>query len=427
MRVYPTLALLLAAGMLAATAGPGGADNQAAPTPIKLPGQVASGVVRGEHFCAVTSNGSLIDVDLQRRQVRDLGNPGANLLPCLDVAAGKALVASSDHIYLVDLRTGKPDRSLDFSATVSGLGFLGEDRVFVQTGCSVEVVDLAAGKVLHTIATGEKPKTTDREQVRHCRVGRRLYASNASDGSLAVIDLHEGKLIDRIPADANRSWEAIGNIQVVGDKAFVERMFLGYGIWQKNVALLDLTTKKYTRLRLPGNEWVNRAGGVVAGPDGTVLLTGHDNQVWQSDVAGEMAGPVTLAKPGTLVGAWNGQALVAKAELLQLVPLPRPEKEATAATDDPWSGTYLKFAEFDFLRTDGSAPHITITRDGDGYRLSKPYNDHKFIEVEKGVLEDSKKIFGKIYLGSTQFVAGSKKPATVLKAEFCYEHFHLWR
>jgi hypothetical protein len=259
-------------------------------------------------------------------------------------------------------------------------------------------------------------------------VGRRLYVGGG-DGSVLVIDLAEGKVSERIAPGTDTPWDGIGNIQVVGDKAFVERMFLGYGIWQKSVALLDLTTKKYVRLRLRGNEWVSRAARVVAGPGGTALLVGYDNQIWQSDAAGQLGGPVTPPAAGTLLGVWQGQALLAKAETLQMAALPEAEKSVVAesAVDDPWCGNYLKFAEFDFLRTEGSAPRITITRDGDGYRLSKPYDDYKFIEVEKGVLEDSKKLFGKIYLGSAQFVAGSQKPATVLRVEFCYEHFHLWR
>jgi hypothetical protein len=445
MRVYPTLALLCAAVLLAGTAGPGGADNTPAlPDPIKLPGTVTAGVVRGEHFCAVTAGGNLIDVDLPRCSVRDLGTPGGKLVGCLDVAGGKAVVASADHVYLVDLPGGKTVRSLDFAGGVCGVGLLGEDRVFVQTGCSVEVLDLAAGKVLHSIATTEKQQVREktarekeavieRERVKHCRVGRLLYAGNSNDDRIAVIDLGAGKVLDRLPADSRpgdfHGIEGIGGIQVVGEKLYVEKMLLSYGVWVKTVGQIDLTTKKYTRLRLPGNEWVTRARGFVAGPDGTVLLTGHDNQVWQSDAAGNLAGPVTLARPGTLVGAWNGQALVVtKDEALQLVPLAGADKKEAASGEDPWSGTYTKFEEYDFPSTAGRAPHITITRDEDGYyHLSKPYDSFKFVEVEKGVLEDSGKVFGRIYLGSAQFVAGPKKPATVLRADFCYEHFHLWR
>jgi hypothetical protein len=427
MRVYSTFALLCAAALLVATAGPGGAGDPPAPSPLRLSGQIVCGVVRGDHFCAVASNGGLIDVDLHQRQVKELGSPGAKLVPCLDVAAGKALVASDDHIYLLEMPGGKTLRSLEFHGGVCGLGFLGDERIFVVTGCSVEVLEPGSGKVLHSIATGDKQKPIDRERVKHCRVGRRLYVGGG-DGSLLVIDLAEGKLSERIAPGTDRPWDGIGNIQVVGDKAFVEQMFLGYGIWQKSVALLDLTTKKYVRLRLRGSEWVSRAARVVAGPGGTALLVGHDNQIWQSDAAGQLGGSVPAPAAGTLLGVWHGQAILAKGETLQIAALAEPDKTAAAQpADDPWCGTYLKFAEFDFLRTEGSAPRIAITRDGDGYRLSKPYDAYKFIEVEKGVLQDSQKIFGSIYLGSAQFVAGSKKPATVLRVEFCYEHFHLWR
>ncbi len=100
--------------------------------------------------------------------------------------------------------------------------------------------------------------------------------------------------------------------------------------------------------------------------------------------------------------------------------------EPAAGTADPWSGTYLKYDRYDTHRQGqfGEAQQITITRDGDGYRLSKPYEGRKFTEVRKGVLSDGKGGLGKLYLGTAEFADG--KRVRILRAEFCYDWFILY-
>jgi hypothetical protein len=99
--------------------------------------------------------------------------------------------------------------------------------------------------------------------------------------------------------------------------------------------------------------------------------------------------------------------------------------EPVANPEDPWTGTYSYFADHDTSRSGqfGEARRITITKEGDFYRLSKPYDDFKFKETKKGHLYDEKAIFGGLTLGSMEFSDG--RHARVLRAEFCYEHFYL--
>jgi hypothetical protein len=94
---------------------------------------------------------------------------------------------------------------------------------------------------------------------------------------------------------------------------------------------------------------------------------------------------------------------------------------------DPWEGTYVKFAEHDWQERggEGQAPTITITKDGDGYVLSKPYDGRKFREIKPGVLADHEGGIGKIYGGSYQFANGAE--GRMLCAGFCYETFYLFR
>jgi hypothetical protein len=118
--------------------------------------------------------------------------------------------------------------------------------------------------------------------------------------------------------------------------------------------------------------------------------------------------------------------LSAAVALLGLLGFSRVGSTAPPA-DDPWEGTYLKFTEYESERrgSEGCAPTITITRDGDGYVLSKPYDGRKFREFKPGVLSDREGGIGKIYRGSYKFANGSE--GRILYAGFCYEQFYLFR
>src|SRR5262249_37174586 len=94
-------------------------------TPVKLPGQVERGVFHGDSFYAVTGNGHLIAVDLKKQTVKDYGTLNTKLAPCIDVAGGQALVASSNKLHVVDLKSGKVVQTAPLMKEAVGLGFVG--------------------------------------------------------------------------------------------------------------------------------------------------------------------------------------------------------------------------------------------------------------------------------------------------------------
>lgn len=99
--------------------------------------------------------------------------------------------------------------------------------------------------------------------------------------------------------------------------------------------------------------------------------------------------------------------------------------EPKSPAADPWVGTYHKYTHVS-ERTEVSR-QITITKEGDVYRLGKPYDAYAFAEVEKGVLSDAKDGrlgLGKIFFGTAEFADGQR--FKILRAEFCYEHFILY-
>ena len=119
-------------------------------------------------------------------------------------------------------------------------------------------------------------------------------------------------------------------------------------------------------------------------------------------------------------GAISVHALTCQSQIGQAQESPSQETE-------PWIGSYLKYARFDTERigSSGEAQTITISKDRDGYSLSKPYADAHFQEKTKGVLSDGDGGLGKIYFGTVEYADGKKY--SILRVEFCYEDFVLYR
>jgi hypothetical protein len=117
-------------------------------------------------------------------------------------------------------------------------------------------------------------------------------------------------------------------------------------------------------------------------------------------------------------------ACVGIAVVAVFLALRRGEAEPAVKSEDPWVGTYSWSILGGGKSLDAPRePRITITKEGDVYKLSKPFHNYEFKEVKKGVLAGDKGALGYVYLGSIEFSDGRK--ARVLFAEFCYEHFYL--
>jgi hypothetical protein len=331
--------VLSALALLALCAVVGSADNPAPaqPAAIKLPEDVTRGVVRGDHLVAVSA-GRLIDIDLKRQEVKEIAVDGAKLTPYLDVADGKACVAAADRLVTVDLANGKATRSMEFHGDVRGLGFLDADHVFVINGSAVAVVDLAAEKTVRTIEVAPADEAAQWRQrdskgvwTAFQRVGGRLYVADAFyyyDSRLSVIDLNEGKVLDRI---GGISFWSTG-LQVVGDKAFVPGVNLSYGINWPQFVCIDLKTKKATALkhddikdRIP-SEKLDQL--VLCGGCDDALFLSWGEVVLQCDCQGRVVGKTTVKDCGRLLGVWNGQALSAGKASLVLTPLAHTASKA---------------------------------------------------------------------------------------------------
>jgi len=105
-----------------------------------------------------------------------------------------------------------------------------------------------------------------------------------------------------------------------------------------------------------------------------------------------------------------------------------PAQEAAEAADttraaaegDPFVGTYGRGL------IEGDA--VTITRDGNVYQIDKQgYQDFTFKQRQPDILEDDQQTLGTITRGELTFADAPDQPITVLKVNFCYEHFLLYK
>ena len=330
------LALLGAAAVGADDAKP---DDKAA---IPMAGQVTQGVVNDDHFYAV-ADGALVDVDLQKRTRTILSECYANypkLKPFVDVADGKACVASDGRLHVINLKGGMIEHSAEYKGEVHGLGFASENRVFVLGRLDVVVVDVAGGETVQTIPIlHDEPNQPTRAAAlsSYQKVGKLLYVADSSrvDLRLKAIDLEAGKVV----GEMGNGFEWLTGLRVVGDRVFVRSINLGYGVYNPLFGYYDLKTKKRVELKPPvegkGLDHVEEAAWdrmtLVAGPGAGVCLA-WKGKVYQYDGEGRPVGATPLAADddSRLLAVWNGVALTAGKDCLRLTPL---AKAATAKSE----------------------------------------------------------------------------------------------
>ncbi len=345
MRHFGTLKMLTPLALLGALAGAVAAFRGSDPKPddraaIKLPGQATHGVLNGDRFYTI-ADGQLVGVDLKQGQAtifKECYRLYPKLAPFVDVADGKACVASQGELHIIDLKSGQILHSADCKGEVHGLGFAGDARVFVLGRTDVAIMDVAAGETVKSIPIlkDEQPNRPARPGALSAwqKVGKLLYVADSDLGrGLKVVDLEEGAIRDNMKS----GYDWYTGLQVTGDKAFVRTINLSYGINNPDFGFFDLKTKKYIGLKHPNATFSDHveqkafnAATLVAGPDGGVCLA-WKGSVYQFDGDGKQVGETPLDKDddGRLVGVWNGRALTVGKDSLRLTPLAK----ATAKGD----------------------------------------------------------------------------------------------
>lgn len=294
---------------------------------IKLPGDVARGVVRGDMFYAITANGRFVAVDLKASKVRDYGTLDAKLMPQLDVASGRACIAAGGgKLLLVDLYSGKATRSLTYPAAVAGLGFLGADRLYVQGSAALTILDASSGKTIASIdqgaVKGAGHTSEGQPGVAHDSVRQRLYVPIAGPKTgLGVFDLKAGKMIEAIPMPAMGYGSFYGDVRQTGDRVYILGLRYGYGVWTNHFGYVDLKERKYVRVALPSRDL--QGASLLAVDNGALLLCGGGG-CYRYGADGKLAGsvgPNAVTTRTAVLGLWNGRAVRGAASALEIVPL----------------------------------------------------------------------------------------------------------
>lgn len=299
----------------------------------KVPGRIHKSVIRGNLLVALLHDHRLVSVDLTTGATKDFGkfeSPYA----ALDVAGNKACVASKKGVVIVDLTDGKINPAGSVEHDASAIGFLTADRLFVQAGPQIKVMDLTSGKTVQEFSLGKAdPKSHYSGFHTLGRSGKNLYVSVAKEkGAVAVVDLETGDVVDRYSAAELRvSGTLTHHTEHVfaGDKVFALSSRLAYGVWVEAIGIVDLKTRQYTAMKLPSNAM--HSPSLVPGPRNTVFLT-SSNGIYQFDTSGKQTATMTPTGErvdAALLGVWQGKALIADGGLnLRQVALPATTAQA---------------------------------------------------------------------------------------------------
>ncbi len=354
MRPYRKLLWLTPLALLGALAGgaaarPGDDAKPEDKAVIKLPGAASRGVLSGDHFYTVIGS-TIMDVDLKQRQAIERASltecydyiPTA---PFLDVADGKAVVASekgtsaAPAINVIDLSNGKVLHAVKYKGEVHGLGFAGDNRVFVLGRTAVVVLDVASGETVQTISMSEDEPSRPTRAGPHFvyqKVGKLLYVAGYDPMHVQAVDLEAGKALD-----VKRGFEICTGLQAVGDKLFVRSLINSYGIYIPQLGCYDVKTKEYHEVMAPdfNDRKVEEAPEdlfdrttLVGGPDAGVCLIFEGEGLPVRCRRQRRSASLHLAKDddGRLLGVWNGRAITAGKDGLRLTPL---AKATTAKSD----------------------------------------------------------------------------------------------
>jgi hypothetical protein len=179
------------------------------------------GVVAGDQFVCVTTAGHLVVRDLKKETHRDFTELKPRFLSSVDVSAGRACVATAENVHVVDLATGKLLHTLPHAKGPVNVGFVDKTRVFAAGREAVEIFDLAAGKLEHRVelrkpeprapekdAAKSEAKTADKAATTK-RSRRGEFATPWLTEGIVPCCRHENLLFVALPTDEKREFERL--------------------------------------------------------------------------------------------------------------------------------------------------------------------------------------------------------------------------
>jgi hypothetical protein len=267
-------------------------------------------------FVGVDNMGQLLSKNLRWGSERKYGSFDRELLPHIDVATDRACVLTKTEILEVSLKTGKILRTQKHDLEICEIGIIDSDKVFLNSGTHVAIVDLNSGETLHRIDLNGTAKTSKKllttRQITHSRVENLLYVARPLTKGVAVIDLEKGKLVKEIVPDV-RGW--VQNVHANKSTVFIRQASMSYGILTENLILVDLKTNKETNVSLGADRFSLGWDGkpvpteMVGSKDGGVILAVRTG-IQRFDASGKLVSKIEGVKdakikkehPPTLIG-----------------------------------------------------------------------------------------------------------------------------
>ena len=287
MRVFATNLLLAVA--LVGHASP--LDAYCGPDWVPFPGVVQSSVPCNNYLLCVNDNNHILAVDLLAGRTFDLGSADGRRRTG-DVADGRALLLSGDRLQVVELASdktvGKTVHEIAVGNAVRAFGFAGKGQAFLHLGRTVNLVELATGKTLHTIELAKEEGFRPRPSSAWQKVGDRLFVVG-SDGSLCDIDLAAGTLRERFWVESRAG---IADLRVEGEVVYCLGSHSTWATRLDHLTCFNLKTKKSAECEL--SRVAGRTSRLAAGPKGTAYLIDR-NQIDRFDRSGPRVGACTPA------------------------------------------------------------------------------------------------------------------------------------
>lgn len=282
-----------------------------------------SGVIVDGDLLAVDKAGHLVRLNATWGGKHDYGTFDKELGPHVATAGNKAYVTTPGEVCEVDLEAGKIIRTATQGVGQGRVGVIDEQRVFVQDGARIEIVNLDSNETIHSLELVEsnRRKMFKFSASPHVLDEDALYIALSDGSAIAEIDVNRGVVARRI--ETNFHW--VTGLHVVGQNLYACQLTSSYGIIHESLTAFDLDTLQPSRLEIPDsrahsrdrllddNDTYSPIAMVSHADGGFSLSVAHG--VYQFDKQGQLVAKSAALKAGQrLIAATTYEIILSTAD-----------------------------------------------------------------------------------------------------------------
>lgn len=301
------------------------------------PAMYQMGIVIGQDVLGIDSRGHLVRTSLTWGTKRDYGTFERELLPFVDYAKDKAYVVTANEVCEIDLASGEIARSFEHSVENGIVGVIDQQRVFVQNGTHLQVIDLESSQSIHLVELTEESRETHfgTYKMTHALHQDLAYVGIGNGREIAEVDLGSGQVIRKFNTISGSS---VG-MHLSGNQLVVCQLGVSYGIVHEDVTSIDLESAEVQRIPLPRTE--RREDRLISVLDrdyvGMAMTSCEDggfcvascNGLARFDKEGQMVAKAQPLQPGqTLIGTMRNAAVISTSQGFAVLKFSKLEEEA---------------------------------------------------------------------------------------------------